>query len=130
MVRTYVRDRIPAVYDLDDVPMVERRPGVTQQYFRGLDAIVGFTHVDSSAEPSDPHRHPWEQINLVMAGSCPFVVDGERFEVSSGDVFLVPPDVPHGVEPPDDGVTICFVSPLREDFLDDTAYQEEFDGPS
>ena len=126
MVRSYDENAIPSVYNRKEIEKHEQRPGVSQQYFRGLDALVGFTIIDASAERSEPHTHPWEQINFVIEGNCTFIIGEERIEISQGDLFTIPPNVPHASEPPETSCTICFISPLREDYLDRTTYQQEF----
>lgn len=127
MVTRYDPAEIPSVYHLDELPQFEKRPGVTQQYFRGLDTLVGFTHITPNKEPSEPHSHPWEQLNYVVEGECDFHVGDEVVTVSSGDLLVIPPDVPHTSEPPSGPCTICFVGPLREDYAAKINYQDEFE---
>lgn len=123
MVRSYHADEIPAVYNLDEMP-VESREKSSRRYFRGLDTLVGINRIEPGRD-SSPHSHPWEQINFVLEGSCRFHVDGEVISIREGDFFVVPPDVPHCSEPGDDPCTIIFTGPIREDSLDKTAYQTE-----
>lgn len=126
MVRKYHEEEIPAVYSVENLPHHEKREGVTQQYFRGMNTFVGFTTFDG-ADPSEPHSHPWEQINFVVDGECQFQVGEDVVEVSEGDLFLIPPDVPHGASSLNSTCTICFISPLREDYARFTDYQTEFE---
>ena len=126
MVRDYHEDRIPAVYNRSELPATEKREGVEQQYFRGMNTLVGFTTAEAGIT-GQPHHHPWEQINFVVEGSCEFRVGDEVAAVREGDIFVIPPDVEHNVESVESSVTICFISPLREDYLPKTAYQEEFE---
>lgn len=126
MVREYDSDEIPARYSRYELPTVEKREGVTQAYFRGLDILVGFTMIEPSKSPSEPHSHPWEQINYVLEGSCRFHVGDDVIDISEGDIFVIPPNVPHTSEPPEERCTIQFISPLREDYLSETSYQKEF----
>ena len=125
MVRPYDETEIPAVYSRDDMPVHESGPGVTQQYFRGLDTLVGFTTI-TAEKSAEPHSHPWEQINYVLEGECEFNVGDETVSASVGDIFVVPPDVPHCAEPPEEPCTILFTGPLREDYAAKTDYQREF----
>lgn len=125
MVREYDSDEIPAVYAKEELPVHEGSTGVTQQYFRGLDTLVGFTRL-TSEKTASPHSHPWEQINFVLEGACEFHVGDEVVRATAGDIFVIPPDVPHTAEPPTEPCEILFTGPLREDYAVKTEYQREF----
>lgn len=43
------------------------------------------------------HRHPSEQITLVLSGELVFRIEGEEITVGPGEVIAVPSDVPHAV---------------------------------
>jgi len=124
MVRNYLDEEIPAVYTRDEMPVHKSSPGVKQQYFRGLDTLVGFTTI-TPEKSANPHSHPWEQINFVLEGECEFHVGDELVTASKGDIFTIPPGVPHTAEPPEDSCTIMFTGPLREDYVAKTEYQRE-----
>ncbi len=69
-------------------------------------------------EPDPPHSHPHEQVSYVAAGKVIFFLDGEPTELGPGDMFTVPPDVPHSVQLLTDHVRLVDTfTPLREDFL-------------
>jgi quercetin dioxygenase-like cupin family protein len=44
------------------------------------------------------HRHPNEQVGMVLRGEFTFTVDGETRLRKPGDMWVIPPDVPHQVE--------------------------------
>jgi quercetin dioxygenase-like cupin family protein len=125
MVRKYRPEEVPAVYNIEELPVHSHTEGIEQRYFRGLDSLVGFTTISEGKE-AVPHSHPWEQINFVLDGACSFHVGEETVTADEGDVFLVPPDVPHCAEYTGEPCTIMFVGPLREDYAAKTAYQREF----
>lgn len=126
MVRHYDEDRIPTVYNLEDIPGFDIRTGVTQQVFRGLDLLVGFTTIEPEME-AKPHSHPWEQITIIFEGQCDFTVGDETFAVEEKDVFFIPPDVEHYAEPNSEEPCINLdLWALREDYLPRTDYQTEF----
>jgi quercetin dioxygenase-like cupin family protein len=62
------------------------------------------------------HHHPHEQAVNVLEGTLELVVDGETYRLSAGQVFVVPPDVPHSGR----ALTRCRVldvfAPVREDY--------------
>jgi quercetin dioxygenase-like cupin family protein len=63
------------------------------------------------------HQHPQEQIGTVIEGSYEFELAGEKRVVRRGDVYVVPPNVPHGAVTHDEGCLVLDVfSPPREAF--------------
>jgi len=71
-----------------------------------------------TSEPDPPHSHPHEQISYVAAGEVIFFLDGEPTRLRPGDMFTVPPDLPHSVQLLTKHVRLVDTfTPLREDFL-------------
>lgn len=69
-------------------------------------------------EPDPPHSHPHEQVSYVVAGEILFFLDGEPTRLGPGDMYTVPPDVPHTVQLLTEYVRLVdSFTPLREDFL-------------
>ena len=69
-------------------------------------------------EPDPPHSHPHEQISYVAAGEVIFFLEGEPTRLGPGDMFTVPPDLPHSVQLLTKHVRLVDTfTPLREDFL-------------
>lgn len=127
MVRDYDEDAIPSVYNLREVPPVREDPAFSQVVFRGIDQMIGMTFIEPERADSEPHSHPWEQMNLLMDGRLDFLVDGERVELERYDALTIPPGVEHTsrVASDEQAVLLAFW-PLREDRLEATDYQDEF----
>ena len=71
-----------------------------------------------TSEPDPPHSHPHEQISYVAAGEVIVLLDGEPTPLGPGDIFTVPPDMPHSVQLLTSHVRLIDTfTPLREDFL-------------
>ena len=69
-------------------------------------------------EPDPPHSHPHEQVSYVAAGKVIFFLDGEPTELGPGDMFTVPPDIPHSARLLTAHVRLVDTfTPLRQDFL-------------
>jgi len=63
------------------------------------------------------HQHPQEQIGTVIEGSYEFELAGQKRVVRRGDVYMVPPNVPHGAVTHEEGCLVLDVfSPPREAF--------------
>ncbi|MEN6315305.1 MAG: AraC family transcriptional regulator [Clostridiaceae bacterium] len=43
------------------------------------------------------HRHKFMQINYIYKGNMKHVINGHEFNVMSGDIFIIPPYVPHNL---------------------------------
>ena len=71
-----------------------------------------------TSEPDPPHSHPHEQMSYVVAGELIVHIGEDQKHLGPGDIFTVPPDVPHTVQLLSEHVRLvdCF-TPLREDFL-------------
>ena len=63
------------------------------------------------------HRHPNEQLGLVVSGSVSFRVGEEERELAQGGTWCIPPDTPHEVHVgPEGAVVIDIFAPPREDW--------------
>jgi quercetin dioxygenase-like cupin family protein len=63
------------------------------------------------------HSHPHEQTGFMFSGKLRFNVEGEVFDVETGDSWCLPGDVEHSAEALEDSVIIEVFSPVREDYL-------------
>ena len=127
MPRDYDRSAIPSVYNLQDVAPYREEPGFRQVVFRGIDQMVGFSQITPENPDSEPHTHPFEQMNMLVEGRLDFLVDGERVELEPYETLAIPPEIPHASRAVEgETATLLAFWPLREDRLDGTAYQEEF----
>ncbi|SNR46220.1 cupin domain-containing protein [Halorubrum vacuolatum] len=127
MARDYVADAIPTVYDLRETPVASTEPGFEQTVFRGVDRMVGLSTIGPEREDKPPHRHPYEQTNIVLEGTIDFIVDGERVSLEPYNAFTIPPEIEHASRAvSDEPCRLLAIWPVREDKLDATDYQTEF----
>lgn len=63
------------------------------------------------------HHHPHRQATYVAAGTFDVSIGSDSRRVTTGDSFVAPADVPHGVHAIEAGTLIDCFTPLREDFL-------------
>lgn len=79
--------------------------------------VIDFDDGPASA-PDPPHSHPHEQISYVVSGEVIFFLDQVATRLGPGDMFTVPPDVPHSIQLLTHHVRLVDTfHPLREDFL-------------
>jgi unsaturated pyranuronate lyase len=70
------------------------------------------------------HHHPNEQVSFIIDGSLRFVIYdhelddelGKELVVSSGEVVVIPPNVPHQAEALVDTLALDVFHPARADF--------------
>jgi quercetin dioxygenase-like cupin family protein len=113
---------MPVYFESHTIP--EKMSPVFERRIVNLDKLMmvvcDFTNGPAS-EPDKPHSHPHEQISYVAEGELYFFLGDEKFHLHKGDLFTVPPDVPHCIQNISGFVRLidCF-SPIREDFLKNT----------
>ncbi|MDY3071789.1 MAG: AraC family transcriptional regulator [Eubacteriales bacterium] len=79
----------------------------------GVDNIPAvLTRYSTKILPLPRHRHDYVQINYILKGGARHMIGGHAFEVTKGDIFIVPPYVPHRILPSEDAAasddgTIC-----------------------
>ena len=80
-------------------------------------AVIDFNDGPTSA-PDPPHDHPHEQVTYVAEGEILFFYDGAPTRLGPGDIYTVPPNVPHSIQLLTSHVRLVDTfTPLREDFL-------------
>ena len=63
------------------------------------------------------HRHPNEQLGLVIRGTLEFRVGTETRELGPGGTWCIPGDMPHEVKAgPEGAVVIDIFAPVRSDW--------------
>jgi mannose-6-phosphate isomerase-like protein (cupin superfamily) len=62
--------------------------------FGGAKVCLIFIDLEPGGGPR-LHRHPYEEIFIVLEGQATYTVGSETFEARAGQVLLVQPGVPH-----------------------------------
>jgi len=71
-----------------------------------------------AAQPDPPHSHPHEQVSYVASGEILVIIGEEETRLSEGDLFTVPPNVPHTIQTLSEHVRLIDAfNPIRKDFL-------------
>jgi quercetin dioxygenase-like cupin family protein len=63
------------------------------------------------------HRHESEQMTYVLQGALKFLVDGDEFTVSQGEILHIPSGIPHQAEALEDTLELDVFSPRRETWI-------------
>lgn len=66
---------------------------------------------------ADTHTHPNEQCGYVISGSFLLTINGNVYELKSGDSYAIPENLPHSFEVIEDGEVVDVFTPIRTDYL-------------
>lgn len=99
-------------------PVIEADKDITRQVLSDHPdlMVVAFSFAAEGAEGA-LHHHPHVQSTYVESGRFRFTVDGEQFEVSPGDSFVVSSNAVHGCLCLEPGRLVDCFTPRRDDFL-------------
>ena len=97
------------------------RPGFERRIIYTRDLMTAVLDIDNGPwDAPDPyHAHPHEQITYLAEGEILFLAEGqEPSRMTAGDLFAVPPDVPHSIQLLSHRARLVDTfNPIREDFL-------------
>ena len=100
-----------------DLPSREMAPGVTLREAHLPKVMVSFIHLEPGAVVKE-HRHPHEQISVVISGRLRMTVAGETVILEAGQGRLVPANALHSAEALAAEVwAYDSFSPIREDYV-------------
>ena len=97
-------------------PPVEMLPGVVRRTLTEGERMMLIEVTLDQGAVVPLHTHPHEQIGYLASGRLLWELGDERRELSAGDSWLVPPNVPHQVTALDPSVAIDIFSPPREEY--------------
>lgn len=63
------------------------------------------------------HRHHNEQVSFVFDGSLKFTFEDKEFVMNSGEVLVIPANLPHAAEAMADTLAFDIFSPPRADWI-------------
>lgn len=99
-----------------DAKAVTMFPGVVRRTVTDGERVM-LIEVTMDAGASVPnHTHPHEQTGYLVSGRGRFRIGDEEGELSPGDCWLVPTNVPHEFTALERSVFVDVFSPPREDY--------------
>jgi len=108
--------------DIESAPKLVQLEGVTSSILNGFEGetmmIVQTEILPGCSVPE--HSHPHEQLGVVKAGRVRLTIGDNARDLAAGDVFAIPPNIPHSADCIGEEVTLVLdiFSPVREDFLE------------
>jgi len=95
---------------------VEMLPGVVRRTLSEGERMMLIEVTLEQGAVVPPHTHSHEQIGYLASGRLLWELGDERLELSAGDSWLVPSNVPHQVTALEPSVAIDVFSPPREEY--------------
>lgn len=91
-------------------------PGLLRQVLASGDQMTLVRHVMQAGWKGARHSHPHEQMVYVIRGRLMFTRGSERFEVQTGDSFVVAGGIEHQAIALEDSEVLDVFAPPREDY--------------
>jgi quercetin dioxygenase-like cupin family protein len=82
---------------IDGVEVMALMDGVRVRQVNGERITLAVMELDPVISLPE-HRHPNEQVGVVLRGEFTFTIGGETRLRKPGDMWVIPPDIPHTVE--------------------------------
>ena len=102
----------------DNVRAFELAEGVTGRPLFGEGAMLNLIEFEPGAEVP-LHRHPHEQLGIVLRGMHTLIVDGDAHELGPLEGYVLPGGIEHSAYCGPDGALVLDVfQPVREDYLE------------
>jgi quercetin dioxygenase-like cupin family protein len=104
---------------LQDMPVEQLNPLIDRQFVAGERSMLARIILrKGSIVPQ--HSHDNEQITYVLEGALKFVIEGRELIVRSGEILVIPSNLPHSAEALEDTVDLDIFCPPREDWISGT----------
>jgi quercetin dioxygenase-like cupin family protein len=101
---------------LQDMPVEHLNPLIDRQFVAGERSMLARIILrKGSIVPM--HSHDNEQITYVLEGALKFLIDGKELVVRSGEILVIPSNLPHSAEALEDTVDLDIFCPPREDWI-------------
>ncbi|AQQ55215.1 hypothetical protein B0X71_18425 [Planococcus lenghuensis] len=103
----------PRHLNTDDIPLLKVVEGLGLKPVFGENVQLSFVYMEPNSV-APVHSHPEEQIGTMIEGEYEFELNGVKKMIRKGDVYVVPPNVPHGAVTYEKGcVALDIFSPPR-----------------
>jgi quercetin dioxygenase-like cupin family protein len=85
----------PEFVNAEDVPLLKVVEGLGLKPVFGEKILLSFVYMEPNSV-APVHSHSEEQMGTMIEGEYEFELNGEKKMIRKGDVYIVPPNVPHG----------------------------------
>jgi quercetin dioxygenase-like cupin family protein len=100
-----------------ELPSFSPLPGASIRSVAGEKLMAAWITIEPNVD-YPYHQHPHEQLGIMFQGAMELSMNGESRLLRPGDVYLIPPNLPHKARTYEDGcVVVDIFSPPRADYL-------------
>ena len=85
-------------------------------YYKNATDDFHITRIAAPKEALHPHSHAYFQIYCVLSGKLLHHIEGSTAELTEGDVFILPPNLPHHITVPDGQIDFYSLSFMPDYF--------------
>jgi len=104
---------------LQDLPVEHLNPLIDRQFVAGERSMLARIILrKGSIVPQ--HSHDNEQITYVLEGALKFAIEGKELIIRSGEILVIPSNLPHSAEALEDTVDLDIFCPPRADWINGT----------
>ncbi len=105
------------VHTLEDLPREQMIAGVERRFLSGERTTVAQIWLHQGAVVPT-HAHESEQVSYVVSGALRFTLGAdEEVTVRSGEILVIPSNMPHSAIALEETYDLDFFSPRREDWI-------------
>ncbi len=115
-------NRTATWYRWDEMPRETVSPMLDRRLITGDRMMLAHVYLKKGCIVPK-HRHENEQLTYILEGTLRFWIDDEGSEpidIRTGEVLLIPSNVPHKAEALEDTLDVDIFCPPRQDWLDNT----------
>lgn len=91
-------------------------PLLTRQFISGQQSMLARIVLRKGCVVPE-HSHPNEQLAFILEGALQFEIGGETTVVRSGEVLVIPANLPHSAVALEDTIDFDVFAPPRQDWL-------------
>lgn len=104
--------------DVQSLRPFELSPGVRLRTPYGRNLMLSYVEIDEGAVV-ETHHHLHEQGGIVLSGRLALTIGGETRTLGVGEMYLIPPNVPHrAAAVGGKAVALDVFAPVREDYAE------------
>jgi quercetin dioxygenase-like cupin family protein len=110
-------EKTPQYTGFDSIPVERLNPLIDRQFVYGERAMLARLVLRKGAIVPE-HSHENEQITYVLEGALRFTMgDGRVITVGSGQILVIPSNMPHQAEVLEDTIDLDIFDPPRADWI-------------
>jgi quercetin dioxygenase-like cupin family protein len=113
---TTLKEEFVNVYTWNEMPMDELSATIGRKMITGDRTMMARVYLKKGAVVPE-HHHDNEQITFIVSGALEFKINGETIVLRTGQVMVIPSNVPHSALALEDTDDMDVFTPPRQDWL-------------